>query len=853
MLASLLLAASFSFPVAAAQAPGAGETRPSSENALLHALLQAVRRADLERVRRILRDGVDPKPADAQGRSKVESTSPLCLAVNYNELAIARLLLENGLSVDAKDAAGAAPIHFVRSPEMATLLVDAGADLTALDADGYGALARLRPFPIGGLRWTSPAMARFASITLIEAGAAPTLTDAIWLGLPEQVEALLLDAPTPTTEDLYHAILSDADTGSLLRILRALLANGAPMDGPPPDTQVMNWSYARPLAMHAVHNGKLDAACFLVESGATLPNQTALGWTPIKGRTIYESEQGDLLDRAIEEGHLGLVMLLLSRGFPPSHCGPTTFLGQQHRAARVNRAAWRGHREIALELIRAGAETRAIYGDCSPALAAAAGGRPLLHDELIAAGVSPSIHAAALLGRDAELDALLNPQTLNRCDGRMGCSPIAWAILGRRPDAVRLLIEAGADLKLGVAHRAPFLVPSRGLQGSLMPRLIDDEDQQTISLTALAVMGGSWEIAKALLDAGAPADRSFITALATSRSPHATDLLARALVSPGRDRDPGWSDEALRTLAREEPGAALRRLARTGYDLALGELPMNARMGRVNLLLGAGASTNLADGSSLVDAVAHAAVMPVVEALLAGGAKVSVETACLLDLDGHGATDEFLRALEPEARRTMIWSASRAGRVTAILRLLDTAGESHAEHVQYVRDHAPWHHPVAIAALTDAGVIPQGGEETQAWRMREQIRNASLLGEYLMSGVSIEALERPHRTLLHEACLAQSPQSIRLLLNAGLDPNRRSADGETCFDLLDLHRQNSLTIVDCAECLLEFGADPMRFGVHGVPNFEFPSHGDASTSTIQAIEHLMAPNLPSYLTDQDVK
>ena len=69
-------------------------------------LFQAVKNRDVEMVRVILAQGIDPDVRDSKGRT------PLMLAAYLGYPDIARILLEKGADVNAKDNKGRTPLKW---------------------------------------------------------------------------------------------------------------------------------------------------------------------------------------------------------------------------------------------------------------------------------------------------------------------------------------------------------------------------------------------------------------------------------------------------------------------------------------------------------------------------------------------------------------------------------------------------------------------------------------------------------------------------------------------------------------------------------------------------------------------
>ncbi len=104
-------------------------------------LLTAISYDNLEMVRTHMKFGTDPNEAFIPAELPFEGASALHLAVLKNNRQIAQTLLDNGADIDipSKDAYKSTPLiwaAFWGIPDMARLLLDAGADVNAKDAFG---------------------------------------------------------------------------------------------------------------------------------------------------------------------------------------------------------------------------------------------------------------------------------------------------------------------------------------------------------------------------------------------------------------------------------------------------------------------------------------------------------------------------------------------------------------------------------------------------------------------------------------------------------------------------------------------------------------------------------------------
>ncbi|CAG9534670.1 unnamed protein product [Cercopithifilaria johnstoni] len=99
------------------------------------AVLEAAKEGDVEKIRKIIiPETVNCR--DVRGRF----STPLHLAAGYNNLEVARFLLENGAEVNLKDKGGLIPLHNASSfghLEIASLLIEYGAEVNHPDKWGY--------------------------------------------------------------------------------------------------------------------------------------------------------------------------------------------------------------------------------------------------------------------------------------------------------------------------------------------------------------------------------------------------------------------------------------------------------------------------------------------------------------------------------------------------------------------------------------------------------------------------------------------------------------------------------------------------------------------------------------------
>lgn len=91
-------------------------------------VLRATRRGEIDRLREILTRR--PRDVEASGHM---GRRPLHIAVDVQNIALVRFLLQAGAEVDARRERGDTPLYWARDAATATLLIEAGASVHALD------------------------------------------------------------------------------------------------------------------------------------------------------------------------------------------------------------------------------------------------------------------------------------------------------------------------------------------------------------------------------------------------------------------------------------------------------------------------------------------------------------------------------------------------------------------------------------------------------------------------------------------------------------------------------------------------------------------------------------------------
>lgn len=120
------------------ETPNPTETEPSDYLELDRNMLAASLNEDIQEMQRLLDEGADINVQDIKG------WTPLCNAVNDDNIEVALFLLNRGANVNARDMYNSTPLHeAVRGGdiEMVTMLIEHGADVNMVDDAGNTPLA----------------------------------------------------------------------------------------------------------------------------------------------------------------------------------------------------------------------------------------------------------------------------------------------------------------------------------------------------------------------------------------------------------------------------------------------------------------------------------------------------------------------------------------------------------------------------------------------------------------------------------------------------------------------------------------------------------------------------------------
>ncbi|NAZ34551.1 MAG: hypothetical protein GU356_09810 [Pyrobaculum sp.] len=272
-------------------------------------LHSAASAGDVERVRELLKKGVDPNVRDEYG------FTPLHKAAYMGHVDVARLLLQYGVDPNVQDKRGRTPLHVAAirgRVDVVRFLLEHGANPNARDKDGMTPLHLMSEYY------------EFLSL-LISYG---DMDEVLKYGNPQpprwvpfhvEVAKLLLEhgADLNAKNEGGWTPLHLAALNGRVDIVATLLEHGA-------DPNVQDKFGRTPLHL-AASEGRVEVVRLLLERGADPNAKYEDGWTP--------------LHVAASEGHVDVVRLLLEHGADPT-------AKNEDGDTPLDLARARGHREV---------------------------------------------------------------------------------------------------------------------------------------------------------------------------------------------------------------------------------------------------------------------------------------------------------------------------------------------------------------------------------------------------------------------------------------------------------------------------------------------------------------------------
>ena len=349
-----------------------------------------------------------------------------------------RALLEQNADVNTAQADGTTALHWAAhrdDQETTELLIGAGADLNA--ANHYG----ITPLSLACTNGSAAMVEK-----LLKAGANA-------------------NAAQQTGET---AIMTAARTGNV-EVVKLLLTYGA-------EVNRRETRRGQTALMWAVEQKHLQVARALIEHGADVQARSRAGFTPL----LFAAQQGDL----------DSVRALLEAGVDVNETSP------QWGSALVAAAA-RGHQKLSLFLLEEGADPNAADGNGITALHyLVLKGFAVLAAAPAHLGVNSHLYrpsmmklAKVLLARGANPNARTVGGRLRGVGGgsmvgTAGSTPLVLASAAADLSLVRLLIEGGADVRLGTEKNVTPLMLAAGLANK-MDRPTKEEYSDALEIAKL--------------------------------------------------------------------------------------------------------------------------------------------------------------------------------------------------------------------------------------------------------------------------------------------------------------------------------------------------------------------------------
>lgn len=712
---------------------------------------------DFERVKALIE--ADPKLIEAEDDLR---QIPLHLAARGGHPEMVRFLLSRGSPVNRTAYNNFTPLRLTSSGAVARILIKAGADIHARDVYTTVMQDAARDRKLQVIE------------ALLEAGEIIDFQSAIDLGMTEKAKELLTANPALAKGGQWSDPLSRATNAGQQQIVELLLDLGADVNTGIDDLNVRGaWT----ALSTAVVSHDLEIAKLLLERGAN-PN--------VSGGRNFES----LLHFAVAECPSSFVRLLLEKGADPnraSEWGEGTVLHQ---------AAVRGDLEMVDLLLSFGADVNGGRGAVPPLLLAAGQGHQEVAGVLLAHGASLDISIAAALGNSAEVMRFLDadPALLEKRDGYVGRTPLAWAVSRDHSQLAAALLERGAQVD---ARASSSWWPANEYYGRLQ-RDAKPPTQYGETPLHLAAESGDVNLVRLLLD-------------------HGADVNARA---HSFENQPGGS--ALHMAAAAGNLDVARLLLDRGANVNLQSsgamTPLHSSMKHptmVKLLIDRGADINAItkEGCSALD-LTWESNPESINTLIAHGAKMNLFTAIRL-----GLPDVVKSMIEREPE---LANATQAGHPDQSI-LQAAAANAEVDLVTFLLDHGAAvnyvdkSHRTALWEASEKGdleivslLLSRGAVVTRDYYFGSPLFAAAKSGDVevgrllIQNGADIHQRSLGLETPLHIAASSNRVDFINFLLDAGIDVN---IDGEGDGGMMPLHAAAAAGAEEAVRVLLDRGAD----------------------------------------------
>ena len=357
----------------------------------------AARTGDLEGIKRYLDEG-----ADINELSDEADLSPLSWATLFGQLKAAELLLEHGADVNTGQGDGGTPFHiavFLGRAEMAKLLMDNGADVNRENHGGDP--------PMSGL------YAPWRMVNSINLSFQLKL-DPKKVGTGRAKIAKMLNADFDVNMLKGRVDIWDAAFNGDLEVLQKAIEEGT-------DVNSRNRESGDPLLSIAALMGHADMVAFLLDKGADI--------------NARNRDKGTALHSAAFLGRSDVVKLLLDRGINAGF--RNSFNGTAVDSAKTDWGITQGILRLFdikiddIELKEGRKEVIKIISD---------------HVKDLPEPSSNIWSASASGDLEALNKAIDDKVDVNALDPKFGMTPLSYAALNGRTDAVELLINHGAEV-----------------------------------------------------------------------------------------------------------------------------------------------------------------------------------------------------------------------------------------------------------------------------------------------------------------------------------------------------------------------------------------------------------------------